>query len=63
MLLTKMNFSCPLCKNEDFYIMPLEEKINQDFVYRDNKYKLMCKKCGQLYLFEFTIKTFIREEI
>jgi len=57
----RLNFgiTCKMCgnkENNDFYIMPLREKVGlNDFVNCQDKYEIKCKKCGKGYLFTFKI--------
>jgi len=56
MLTVKINFQCPLCNKVDFYVMPLKEKIRNDFINSNTKFNLQCKKCGKSYILKFNIK-------
>ncbi len=47
MLNVTLDFKCKLCNHTDFYVMPLKEKIRDDFINSTNKFNLQCKKCGK----------------
>lgn len=57
----QLNFgiTCKMCgnkNNNDFYLMPLREKVGlNDFVNSQSKYEIKCKQCGKAYLFQFKI--------
>jgi len=51
-----IDFKCRICEKEDFYIMPLKKKVNNDFVNSLISYNLQCKSCGKNYILRFTIK-------
>ena len=62
-LVTKMSFKCKLCGCDDFYITPEEEQIaSGDYVFKENSYKVICKACKQVYIFDFRISAYIREK-
>jgi len=53
---TRLDFKCLLCGNKDFYVSPVGEKtISNDYVYKLNEYKLICKKCHKTYVLDFKI--------
>lgn len=55
----KFKIKCLLCGNrrdEDFYIMPLDEKtISGDYVRSNTKYRIQCKKCGIDFLLDINL--------
>lgn len=56
MITIKLQFKCKLCNHIDFYVMPLKEKIRNDFINSMTKFNLQCKKCGKNYILSFNVK-------
>lgn len=56
MIRVKLDFECPLCKHEIFYVSPIGQKtISKDLIYKLDEYKLVCKKCYKTYILDFKI--------
>jgi len=56
MILINLDFKCKLCEHSVFFVMPLKEKVNNDFINSINKYDLQCKKCGKHYILNLNVK-------
>ena len=66
MIIARLKYKCriPGCNNaKNWYVIPLDKKTkSNDFVRSLTHYKLQCKKCGQNYILQFSIKLFRRKK-
>ena len=56
MIKCQLDFKCPLCEYDDFYISPVGEKtVFKDTVYKLKEFKLVCKECYKTYILDFKV--------